>query len=158
MTQRGEHARYYWLLLAESHLTRRLFADRLRKIAALPSPAGQGERRAEQISMTTLGRREKCLRNHSPRVALPAGGETGPSRRRWKHSWTKTRLNPCRGRLSGIYIELELERQNGNSCLTRAPRSILARPKEPVARFASIVSYRPLKPRALVDTERRRSK
>src|SRR5229473_5341024 len=35
-----KHARYYWLLLAESHLTRRLFADMLRKIAALPMPAG----------------------------------------------------------------------------------------------------------------------
>jgi hypothetical protein len=35
-----EHARYYWLLLAESHLTRRLFAGMLRKIAALPAPAG----------------------------------------------------------------------------------------------------------------------
>ena len=33
-------ARYYWLLLAESHLTRRLFADILAKIAMLPSPAG----------------------------------------------------------------------------------------------------------------------
>jgi hypothetical protein len=28
------------LLLAEGHLTRRLFAGMLRKIAALPSPAG----------------------------------------------------------------------------------------------------------------------
>ena len=35
-----KHARYYWLLLAESHLTRRLFAGMLQKIAALPSPAG----------------------------------------------------------------------------------------------------------------------
>jgi len=35
-----QHARYYWLLLAEGHLTRRLFAGMLRKIAALPSPAG----------------------------------------------------------------------------------------------------------------------
>ena len=35
-----KHARYYWLLLAESHLTRRLFAGMLAKIAALPSPAG----------------------------------------------------------------------------------------------------------------------
>ena len=33
-------ARYYWLLLAESHLTRRLFAGMLDKIAASPSPAG----------------------------------------------------------------------------------------------------------------------
>jgi hypothetical protein len=35
-----QHARYYWSLLAESHLTRRLFARMLRKIAMLPSPAG----------------------------------------------------------------------------------------------------------------------
>jgi hypothetical protein len=35
-----KHARYYWLLLAESHLTRRLFAGMLRKITALPATAG----------------------------------------------------------------------------------------------------------------------
>ena len=35
-----KHARYYWLLLAESHLTRRLFAGTLRRIALLPSPSG----------------------------------------------------------------------------------------------------------------------
>jgi hypothetical protein len=35
-----KHARYYWLLLAESHLTRRLFGSMLRRIAMLPSPAG----------------------------------------------------------------------------------------------------------------------
>jgi hypothetical protein len=35
-----KHARYYWLLLAESHLTRRLFVGMLRKIAVLPSPGG----------------------------------------------------------------------------------------------------------------------
>jgi len=35
-----KHARYYWLLLAESHLTRRLFGAMLGKVAALPSPAG----------------------------------------------------------------------------------------------------------------------
>ncbi len=34
-----QHARYYWLLLAEGHLTRQRFAGMLRKIAALPSPA-----------------------------------------------------------------------------------------------------------------------
>ena len=34
------HARYYWLLLAESPLTRRLFAGMLGKIAMLPSPPG----------------------------------------------------------------------------------------------------------------------
>jgi hypothetical protein len=35
-----KHARYYWLLLAESHLTRRLFGAMPTKIAALPSPIG----------------------------------------------------------------------------------------------------------------------
>jgi hypothetical protein len=35
-----KHARYYWLLLAESYLTRRLLASMLSRIAGLPSPAG----------------------------------------------------------------------------------------------------------------------
>ncbi len=35
-----KHARYYWLLLAEGHLSRRLFGSRLRRIAALPLPDG----------------------------------------------------------------------------------------------------------------------
>ena len=35
-----KHARYYWLLLAESHLSKRLFAAMLRRIAALPLPSG----------------------------------------------------------------------------------------------------------------------
>ncbi len=36
----GKLARYYWVLLAESHLTRRLFGAMLRRIAALPLPGG----------------------------------------------------------------------------------------------------------------------
>jgi hypothetical protein len=35
-----KHARYYWLLLAESHLTRRLFGSMVRRIEALPVPTG----------------------------------------------------------------------------------------------------------------------
>ena len=35
-----KHARYYWLVLAEGHLTRRLFDDMLRRIRALPVPGG----------------------------------------------------------------------------------------------------------------------
>jgi hypothetical protein len=34
-----KHARHYWLLLAESHLTRRLFGALLRRISELPLPA-----------------------------------------------------------------------------------------------------------------------
>ena len=49
-----QRARYCWLLLAKSHLTRRLFAGMLRKIAML-RPAGSRALKAEQISMTTPG-------------------------------------------------------------------------------------------------------
>jgi Transposase DDE domain group 1 len=35
-----KHARYDWLMLAESHLTRRLLGSMVRRIAALPLPAG----------------------------------------------------------------------------------------------------------------------
>jgi hypothetical protein len=35
-----KHARYYWLLLAEGHLTRYLFGAMARRIAVLPVPAG----------------------------------------------------------------------------------------------------------------------
>jgi hypothetical protein len=35
-----KHARYYWLLLAEGHLTWRLFRAMARRIEALPLPAG----------------------------------------------------------------------------------------------------------------------
>jgi hypothetical protein len=35
-----KHARYYWLMLAESHLTRRLFGSMVRRIEALPVAAG----------------------------------------------------------------------------------------------------------------------
>ena len=35
-----KHSRYYWLMLAESHLTRRLFGSMLQRIWALPIPTG----------------------------------------------------------------------------------------------------------------------
>jgi len=35
-----KHARYSWLLLAESHLTRRLFGSIVRRVEALPLPPG----------------------------------------------------------------------------------------------------------------------
>jgi len=35
-----KHARYYWLLLAEGHLTRRLFGAIVQRLEALPWPAG----------------------------------------------------------------------------------------------------------------------
>jgi len=38
--RRVKHARYYWLLLAEDHLTRWLFGAIVRRMEALPVPAG----------------------------------------------------------------------------------------------------------------------
>jgi hypothetical protein len=35
-----KHARYYWLLLAEGHLTRRVFGAIVQRLAMLPGPAG----------------------------------------------------------------------------------------------------------------------
>jgi hypothetical protein len=35
-----KHARYYWLMLAESHLTRRLLASMVRRIGALGVATG----------------------------------------------------------------------------------------------------------------------
>jgi hypothetical protein len=35
-----KHARYYWLMLAESHLTRRLFGSMVRRIGALAVATG----------------------------------------------------------------------------------------------------------------------
>jgi hypothetical protein len=35
-----KYARYYWMVLAEGHLTRARFAAMLRRIALLPLPAG----------------------------------------------------------------------------------------------------------------------
>ena len=40
-----KHARYYWLLLAGSHLTRRLFGAMVRRIGLLSMPAGYASRR-----------------------------------------------------------------------------------------------------------------
>ena len=68
--------------------------------------------------MTTLGRREKCLRNVRKKGisgrCVPTGCETGPSRRRWKHRGPKPAKTLQRKAVSPI-SELESESQNGNS-------------------------------------------
>jgi len=55
-----EHARYYWLLLAESHLTRRLFGATLGRIAALPLPNEQRIREDSESSVQKPSSGEKC--------------------------------------------------------------------------------------------------
>jgi len=71
----------YWLLLAEGHLTRRLFGARVRRMEALPAPAGQrlrvaGENLAKkggrggEVSVQSLGDRAV--------PGLPAVGRSQP--------------------------------------------------------------------------------
>ncbi len=38
-----KHGRYYWLMLAESHLTRRLFSAMVCRIAVLPTTGWSGD-------------------------------------------------------------------------------------------------------------------
>jgi hypothetical protein len=56
-----EHARYYWPLLAESHLTRRLFGAMVRQITALPVPTGKAAagKQTGRVGEVT----ERCMRN-----------------------------------------------------------------------------------------------
>lgn len=77
-----KHARYYWLLLAESHLTRRVFGSMVRRIAALPLPTGYARRRASRQGEGTGGEEvyEKSLEIRHFRVfAYPEEAELAPS-------------------------------------------------------------------------------
>jgi len=62
-----KHARYYWLLLAESHLTRRLFGAMLRRIWALPVPTG---------SRATADRGNPAKERHNSREVFETMPET----------------------------------------------------------------------------------
>ena len=52
-----KHARYYWLLLAEGHLNRRLFGEMLARLAALPVPGGVMRPARRQPELAVAGRR-----------------------------------------------------------------------------------------------------
>jgi hypothetical protein len=71
-----KHARYYWLLWAESHLTRRLFASMVRRIELLPVPTGltsqqQGDYRDQGCCW------EKCRTDRSKEGRFHASGLSG---------------------------------------------------------------------------------
>ena len=59
-----KHARYYWLMLAESHLTRRLFGSMVRRIDALAVATGWrvGDDTAKPGNSGREGRRGVCGR------------------------------------------------------------------------------------------------
>jgi DDE family transposase len=58
-----KHARYWWLLLAEGHLTRRLFGAMLQRIWALPVPASW----PPTGGRISPGRRKGATRDGCPR-------------------------------------------------------------------------------------------
>ena len=55
-----EARRYYWLLLAEGHLSRSLFASTLRVIAALPLPDGTSQERHPNRTLPSLSSGDRC--------------------------------------------------------------------------------------------------
>ena len=58
-----KHARYYWLLLAESHLTRRLFGAMVGRIESLPLPAGLSPQPAGENLGKPAEEMARCPRN-----------------------------------------------------------------------------------------------
>jgi len=74
-----KHVRYYWLLLAESHLTRRLFGTMVGRIESLPLPAGLSPEPARENLGKQAEGMARCLRN---RVGNESRCRLTPSRRR----------------------------------------------------------------------------
>jgi Transposase DDE domain group 1 len=64
-------ARYDWLWLAEGHLTRRVFGAMVRRIAALPVPAGELKLERHSNRSTRRVEGEECLRNCFEHRQLP---------------------------------------------------------------------------------------
>src|SRR5262249_43722822 len=90
------HGRYYLLLLAKRHVTRRLFGE-IRKIAALPAPAGYRARRAQRISVTRWGEKGmgvlRTRRKERPIPKFLGSGEA--EQNRGEAPWTQRGLTPC---------------------------------------------------------------
>jgi len=87
-----KHARYYWLLLAEGHLTRRLFGSMVRRMAAPPVPTGQGAASRKQA-----GRRKE------------GDGEVYEKSLEIRHSWFFRTRRSQRWPLPGPPGPLEIE-------------------------------------------------
>ena len=95
-----KYARYYWLLLAESHLTQRLFGSMVWRIEALPVPAG-GEGELYWAQEGGDGEvSEKLLRNEAMSgFPVPGRDRAGPflacrSRSGWKDKQRLQRRRP----------------------------------------------------------------
>ncbi len=72
-----KHARYYWLLLAEGHLTRRLFGAIVQRLATLSVPAGE-----QKLSLLAAGRPGPEVGVVSEKSAASAAVPSGEGPRR----------------------------------------------------------------------------
>lgn len=75
------HARYYWLMLAESHLTRRLFGSMVRRIEALPG-GRRSAQRGGNLERKEAGKerfRENCWKQACCRFSFLCDGPKKPS-------------------------------------------------------------------------------
>ena len=102
------HARYYWLLLAESQLTRRLFVSMVRRIASLPFAYHTGNGRPEQVSAAREAGagKESGAQVEGGSVSssgIARRGNTGPSHGSCKPIAVKTQLEIEFRARSGVY-------------------------------------------------------
>jgi hypothetical protein len=89
----GKHARYYWLLLAESHLTRRQLGSMVRRMEALPVPSGWRATAGKQTGQRRRGT-GRCMRNRFESCTsgffVRGGARVCPLLGRWSRSgWKK---------------------------------------------------------------------
>ena len=73
-------ARYFWPLLAEGHLRRRLFGGMLRRIAALPAPAGPTKTEVARKAVREELRSRQVAVESATRAAVAGHGVHGRSR------------------------------------------------------------------------------
>jgi len=98
-----KHARYYWLLLAEGHLTRRLFGAMVRRIEAPPEPAGVGE--ASVVGKLVIndevgGRKVSVESGERAAVAGPCSSVGAGPASQGRHSGEKMSLSGSQTHLS----------------------------------------------------------
>ena len=114
-----KQARYYWLLLAESYLTRRLFGSMLRRIEAPALASRVGELKTGSDFSDERGGAGKVSEARVERGSVSSfgilrRGKTGPFHGPWKHPALKTRLD-LEFRGARVYITRRAKTENGNS-------------------------------------------
>jgi hypothetical protein len=118
--RRIKHARYHWLLLAESYLTRRLFGAMVGRVAASPVPAGERNRLWQPRNRSPASpARQQCLKETLPEAVETCFQEPGRAvGSRWDNLGTKREMEGFAGRRMGVYSG-PLDGQNSKSGVSR---------------------------------------